>query len=65
MARPEYELRNRALRLLTDHHKHDQQTVEWARKVLRQARDIEEMQQAGFTLRELSLGAQKYWGVPS
>lgn len=49
----------RALRILTDGRRHSRQTVRWAQVYtqVRQRRSARELQRAGFTLREISLGA--------
>lgn len=55
------QLRLRALRLLTDRYTHDPRAVLWARKAsgleIPTAQQMQAMNMAGFTPRELSLGA--------
>jgi hypothetical protein len=51
-------LYRRALRILTDGRWHAQSALRWARRFTaeRQWRDVAELQGAGFTLQEISLG---------
>ncbi len=58
------QLRLRALRLLNDQHQHSPQVIDWAKQLtaleVPSPRQMEAMVMAGFTPRELSLGAARW-----
>lgn len=52
-----YLLRLRAIRILTDGLRHSEQAIRWARDMAMQNRCAADLHAAGFTLREIALGA--------
>lgn len=54
-------LRVRAIRMLTDGRRHAPQALKWAERVSHviEHRRVADLQRAGFTLSEISLGAQE------
>lgn len=60
---PREALYYRALRILTDGQEHAHTVIRWAQEMTeaRQRTSAEELRQAGFSLREISLGASEVY----